>query len=865
MAEEAGASVRALAFYLPQFHPIPENDAWWGRGFTEWHSVARARPLFEGHQQPNLPADLGFYDLRLSEVREAQATLARAHGISGFVYHHYWFAGRRMLERPFEEVLRSGRPDFPFALCWANEHWTRRWDGRSEEVLIAQEFGDAELEQHAAWLARAFEDPRYIRIRARPLFIVYKAQAFPGEPGEYLARLRERCVANGTDDPYLVQVEAHTTDRAPADNGCDAEVEFHPQRLWDLAPTLREGRFGHNHVFDYAAVVEGHRRREPPAWDRYPCVVPAWDNSPRMGGFDLPATLLVGADPLSYEAWLREVAEREAKRGEGIVFINAWNEWAESAYLEPDLRHGRGYLEATRAVFGEGHARATAPSLEEPEWDSVAAYHELHERYLAAQRDREADVRRGQATAAARIDELKQELATYKQVAYDNERWANNERRVRVEAEEWAREEQRVRQMLEGTLAELPATEAAEPERARRRPLRGIARRARAASRRLAGASSPPAAQPPGPSAPRIAGEAEGRQDAVEPPDRWEQLESRIVWVFGAPRSGTTWLTQLLIHPWGLSATDATALAAPKRQWLEPPDAIPVNEPYFGEHIAPRIPAPTGSAAAGRAEAYPLGAVGAWVRRDAEVGAGTINARNAGRPSYVFSGEYADAWRPALRRLILERVAAQERRVAELHGAREPLIVIKEPRGAHAAAMLMSLLPGSRMICLLRDGRDVIDSWLHAHLEGGFLANYERPAVKESQRLEFVEREARDWLARIEGLEAARAAHPEGLTRRLRYEELRSGAAGVMDDVFAWLGLERSPERLEEMALDTAFERLAAAEVGSGKFHRFAEVGHWRRGLTPAEQEVVQEVMGERLADLGYPAGEAVNAADRAA
>ena len=199
-----------VAFYLPQFHQTPENDAWHGTGFTEWSVVAQSRPLFPGHFQPHLPGELGFYDLRLPENRELQARMAAAHGISGFCYYHYWFKGRRMLERPFREVLSSGKPDFPFCLCWANESWYRRWQGVADELVIEQEFDEEDDIEHIRWMIEAFRDDRYIRIKGRPLLTVYRPQDLP-EPKRTVEIWREECARAGIPDPWLAVSYTHLT------------------------------------------------------------------------------------------------------------------------------------------------------------------------------------------------------------------------------------------------------------------------------------------------------------------------------------------------------------------------------------------------------------------------------------------------------------------------------------------------------------------------------------------------------------------------------------------------------------------------------------------------------------------------------
>ncbi|HYA68907.1 MAG TPA: glycoside hydrolase family 99-like domain-containing protein, partial [Acidimicrobiales bacterium] len=260
--------VRSVAFYLPQFHPIAENDLWWGRGFTEWTNVTRVGPRFEGHDQPHLPADLGFCDLRLPETRAAQADLARRHGVDAFCYYHYWFEGRRLLQRPFEEVLASGEPDFPFCLCWANEDWRRNWDGRSGETLVAQHYSEADDRAHIAWLLPVFADPRYLRVDGKPLFLVYRASQLP-DPPRTLALWREAARAGGLGELLLCRVESFSADHAdPRPLGFDASVEFQPD--WDVLETRPRRMDSPGLHYDYDDVVSAMEVKPRPSWRRIP-------------------------------------------------------------------------------------------------------------------------------------------------------------------------------------------------------------------------------------------------------------------------------------------------------------------------------------------------------------------------------------------------------------------------------------------------------------------------------------------------------------------------------------------------------------------------------------------------------------------
>ena len=362
----SASRLRSLAFYLPQFHPIPENDEWWGPGFTEWANVVKARPRFAGHDQPHLPADLGFYDLRLPEAREAQAALAGAHGIDGFVYYHYWFGGRRLLERPFDEVLASGRPDLPFALCWANENWTRRWDGMEASILMRQTYDEGDDHRHGQWLAHAFRDERYIRVDGKPLFLVYRASAL--DDAARTTRIwREEARRAGVGDIFLCRVESSVDERGdPGRLGFDAAVEFAPD--WGLlrpnwrraarevahrAHLVENAQLDHR-AYDYDTLARRMLAKPAPGYTRFPCVAPSWDNTARRAR---GAVVLKGATPEGYQRWLTGAARRApvTAGGDALVFVNAWNEWGEGCHLEPSQRWGRAYLDAHRQALASVH------------------------------------------------------------------------------------------------------------------------------------------------------------------------------------------------------------------------------------------------------------------------------------------------------------------------------------------------------------------------------------------------------------------------------------------------------------------------------------------------------------------------------
>jgi lipopolysaccharide biosynthesis protein len=336
---------RLIAYYLPQFHPIPENDSWWGKGFTEWTNVTKAQPLFAGHYQPHLPTDFGFYDLRVRETRREQIRVAQEYGIDGFCYHFYWFSGRRILEQPVEDMLHDSKSDMPFCLCWANENWTRRWDAADHEVLIAQQYLPDDDLEFIKSVEPYFRDPRYIRVDGKPLLVVYRAQHLP-DAKRSAGIWRDYCRAVGIGEIHLSAALTHGNDDY-AQFGFDSGVEFPPHniKLQNINTELAFLDVFKGSAMQFADVARTFLKRAHPG-RVFKTVFPSWDNAARTAN---RAVLMLNGTPENYEYWLSETLDlaRRQNQGDALVFINAWNEWAEGCHLEPDRRYGRAFLDAT--------------------------------------------------------------------------------------------------------------------------------------------------------------------------------------------------------------------------------------------------------------------------------------------------------------------------------------------------------------------------------------------------------------------------------------------------------------------------------------------------------------------------------------
>lgn len=365
ISECTSLKARIIALYLPQYHPIPENDAWWGKGFTEWTNVKKARPMFRGHYQPRIPADLGFYDLRVPETRAAQAEMARAHGIEGFCYWHYWFAGDRLLERPFQEVLESGEPDFPFCLAWANESWTGIWHGSPHRILKLQTYpGREDYESHFHSILKALCDDRYIKVGGKQLILIYRPQQLP-DAHEFSDCWRELAVKTGLKGLYLVaNINSESWD--PHLHGFDAVTipniintsqvqhsNFLKRHYRTLLSRPRVKALYQRilkrpiHVYPYEEALQYFIIERNLGYPYHPSLIPNWDNTPRSG---VEGFVLHNSTPELFRRQVQkaiQVSHRESPEHR-LIFVKSWNEWAEGNYLEPDQRWGRKYLEVIR-------------------------------------------------------------------------------------------------------------------------------------------------------------------------------------------------------------------------------------------------------------------------------------------------------------------------------------------------------------------------------------------------------------------------------------------------------------------------------------------------------------------------------------
>ena len=361
---------RIIAYYLPQYHPIPENDEVWGKGFTEWTNVVQAKPLFRGHNQPRIPADLGFYDLRLSESREAQAALARGAGIEGFMYWHYWFGnGKQLLERPFNEVLQKGKPDFPFCLGWANHTWaTKTWTAKAKSadmsrIIVKQTYpGTDDHIAHFYSLLPAFKDSRYILVDGKPLFLIYNILDMP-DFKEFISLWNDLAIENGLRGIHFVgNVMGHVAEKN-IDNIINSGTDATAVALLNKAELKSEGRLGYYlkkiksrinfigpETYEYSNIIKHLHSEYDVLENVYPVVYPQLDRTPRAGK---NAVILKNSSPILFKKYLEETIESIQNKEEDhrIIFINAWNEWGEGNYLEPDLLHGHGYLNAIRDVL----------------------------------------------------------------------------------------------------------------------------------------------------------------------------------------------------------------------------------------------------------------------------------------------------------------------------------------------------------------------------------------------------------------------------------------------------------------------------------------------------------------------------------
>lgn len=345
--------MRTICFYLPQFHAFTENNEWWGEGFTEWTNVRPAKPQYKGHYQPHVPDELGYYNLLDTETQQRQIKLAKQYGIDGFCFYFYWFAGHRLMEQPLLNYLDNSDLDLPFSLCWANENWSRRWDGLENEILIAQDHSPEDDIAFIKYISKYMLDPRYIRVDGKPLLTIYRPSLLPDAKAT-IERWRTWCRENGIGEIYITYTQSFEKE-SPEVYGIDAAIEFPPNgsnipNITHQIPNLSDDFTGN--IYDWNELVRRSENYTDPGYRLFRGVTPSWDNTARRKN---NGTILYGSSPCLYQKWLfnasLDTTQRISNPEERFIFINAWNEWAEGAHLEPDQAYGFGYLEATRTAL----------------------------------------------------------------------------------------------------------------------------------------------------------------------------------------------------------------------------------------------------------------------------------------------------------------------------------------------------------------------------------------------------------------------------------------------------------------------------------------------------------------------------------
>ncbi|MDR2708760.1 MAG: glycoside hydrolase family 99-like domain-containing protein [Elusimicrobiota bacterium] len=361
---------KIIAFYLPQFYPIALNNAHHGQGFTEWFNVTKAFPNFTGHHQPHLPIDVGFYDLTHTDVMFRQIELAKLYGVYGFCAHYYWFSGEKLLNKPFENYLADKRLDLPFCFCWALENWTRKWDTGTQELIIEQKFQDSDAQKFFDDIKPFWQDERYIRIDSKPILIIYKPHLFEKQKVvAFLDKLRKLSKQNGIGDLYIIYARtADLFEKGIAENdsaqwGFDAYCDFPPHNLrnnidksLNVPVKKLQGYINpkfEGTVYDMQKYIDDeiYKRQKNDGYTLFKTCFPLWDNTPR---FQRNPSIMDGMTPELYKKWLLysiDWTKRNHDKNSQIVFINAWNEWAEGAHLEPCRRYGYAFLEATRSAL----------------------------------------------------------------------------------------------------------------------------------------------------------------------------------------------------------------------------------------------------------------------------------------------------------------------------------------------------------------------------------------------------------------------------------------------------------------------------------------------------------------------------------